>query len=241
MELQGGTAIITGASSGIGEGVAKELAGAGMKLVITARRGKLLEKLAEQLNTEVVCVDGDIADPRLPAVLIDTAVKRFGAVDVVFNNAGVMIVGDVAKIDLEAACAMVRVNVEAVYRLGVLAMRQFIKQKRGHLINVSSTLGLKVRPTAELYAGTKFAVEAFSEGLHMQAAALPGCIKVSALEPGLTETHLQDKFEVHPAKAMGIKKMPTPADLARAVRFMLEQPDHVNVPRLMMQPTEQAM
>ncbi len=107
MELEGKVAIITGASSGIGEGTARELANAGMKLVLTARRKQVLEKIAAQIDTEVAIITGDIIDESLPQKLIDTAVERFGSCDVVFNNAGVMTVGKAEDINLEAVCRMV--------------------------------------------------------------------------------------------------------------------------------------
>ncbi|MHC4168261.1 MAG: SDR family oxidoreductase [Planctomycetota bacterium] len=239
MKLKGKVAVITGASSGIGEGTAHELARAGMKLVLTARRKELLDKLAAQIDTETVVVAGDIADESLPQKLIDTAVEKFGSCDVVFNNAGIMIVGSAEDIDLEAATRMVRVNVEAVYRLGILAMRHMVKQGGGYLINTSSILGTKVRQTTGAYAGTKFAVEALTEDLRMQAYGTG--VRVCALEPGLVETHLQDHFEVHPRDMLNIKNMVKPADIARTIRFMLEQPDHVAIPRILVMPADQGM
>ncbi len=239
MELKGKVAVITGASSGIGEGTARELASAGMKLVLTARRKDTLDKIAAQLDTEVAVVSGDMTDKSLPQKLIDTAVEKFGSCDVVFNNAGIMIVGSAEDIDLEAVCRMVRVNVEAVYRLGILAMRHMVKQGSGYLVNTSSILGTKVRQTTGAYAGTKFAVEALTEDLRMQAYGTG--VRVCALEPGLVETHLQDHFEVHPRDMLNIKDMVKPADIARVVRFMLEQPDHVAIPRILVMPTDQTM
>lgn len=239
MELKGKVAVITGASSGIGEGTARELARAGMKLVLTARRKELLDKIAAQLDTETVVVASDIADEALPQTLIDTAVKKFGSCDVVFNNAGIMIVGSAGDIDIEDVTRMVRINVEAVYRLAILAMRHMIKQGGGYLINTSSILGTKVRQTTGAYAGTKYAVEALTEDLRMQAAGTG--VRVCALEPGLVETHLQDHFDVHPKDMLNIKDMVQPADIARAIRFMLEQPDHVAIPRILVMPTDQGM
>ncbi len=239
MELKGKVAVITGASSGIGEGAARELADAGMKLVLTARREETLDKIAAQLNTEVAVVAGDITDEALPQKLIDTAVERLGSCDVVFNNAGVMIVGSAEDIDLEAACRMVRINVEAVYRLAIVAMRHLVSKGGGYLINTSSILGMKVRQTTGAYAGTKFAVEALTEDLRMQAAGTG--VRVCALEPGLIETHLQDHFDVHPRDMLNITDMVQPADVARVIRFMLEQPDHVAIPRILVMPTDQGM
>ena len=239
MELKGKVAIITGASSGIGEGLARELAEAGMNLVLTARRKNLLEKLAKQLDTEVAIVAGDIADESIPQRLIDTAVDKFGSCDVVLNNAGVMIVGKAEEIDVEAVCRMVRVNVEAMYRLAILAMRHMIKQGQGYLINTSSILGTKVRQTTGAYAGTKFAVEAFTEDLRMQAAGTG--VRVCALEPGLIETHLQDHFPVHPRDMLNIKKAIQPSELGKIIHYMLELPDHIAIPRILVMPTEQGM
>jgi NADP-dependent 3-hydroxy acid dehydrogenase YdfG len=187
----------------------------------------------------VVIVSGDITDESLPQALIDTAVEKFGSCDVVFNNAGVMIVGKAHDIDLDAMCRMVRVNVEAVYRLAIIAMRHLIKQGSGYLINTSSILGTKVRETTGAYAGTKYAVEALTEDLRMQAAGTG--VRVCALEPGLVDTHLQDHFPVHPKDALNIKHMATPEDIGRAIRFMLEQPDHVAIPRILVMPADQGM
>jgi NADP-dependent 3-hydroxy acid dehydrogenase YdfG len=239
MELKGKVAVITGASSGIGEGSAYELAAAGMKLVLTARRKELLEKITAQLGTEVAIVAGDITEESLPQKLLDTAVEKFGSCDVVLNNAGIMIVGEAKKIDIEAVCRMVRINVEAVYRLAILAMRHMIEQGSGYIINTSSILGLKVRKTTGAYAGTKFAVEALTEDLRMQAAGTG--VRVCSLEPGLVETHLQDHFDIHPRDMLNIKDLVQPSDIGRTIRFMLEQPDHVAIPRILVMPADQGM
>lgn len=239
MELEGKVAVITGASSGIGEGAARELASAGMKLVLTSRRKQLLDKIAAQLETEVVTIAGDITNESLPQKLIDTAAETFGSCDVVFNNAGVMIVGKVQDIDLDAMCRMVRINVEAMYRLAILAMRYMTSQGSGYLINTSSILGMKVRKTTGAYAGTKYAVEALTEDLRMQAAGTG--VRVCSLEPGLVETHLQDHFPVHPKDMLNIRQLVTPADIGRAIRFLLEQPDHVAIPRILVMPADQGM
>ena len=239
MELKNKVAVITGASSGIGEGTARELADAGMKLILTARRKDLLDKLAKQLDTDVIVVAGDMTDESLPQQLIDTAVETFGSCDVVFSNAGIMIVGKAEEIDIEAMCRMVRINIEAVYRLAILAMRQMISQGNGYLINTSSILGTKVRQTTGAYAGTKYAVEALTEDLRMQAAGTG--VRVCALEPGLVETHMQDHFPVHPRDALNIQAPVQPADVARVIRFVLEQPEHVMIPRILVMPSEQGM
>jgi NADP-dependent 3-hydroxy acid dehydrogenase YdfG len=131
------------------------------------------------------------------------------------------------------------VNCEAAVRVAYTALKHFKKAGSGHLINVSSILGTKVRPNAGVYAATKFAIEALSEALRMELAKTD--IKVSTIEPGVVETELQDHFAVHPKQALGITAPLSPADIARAVRFILEQPAHVRIPVMMVLPGEQPM
>lgn len=238
MSIKDQTAIITGASGGIAAGVARELSSAGMNLVLTARRAERLQSLADELgNCEVVA--GDITDPELPQRLVDGAVARFGGCDVVFNSAGIMHVGSIEEADIDKLCSMVRVNVEAATRMAYVALKYFKKSSRGHLINVSSVLGTKVRPNAGVYAGTKYSIEALSQALRMEVAKTD--IKVSMIEPGLVETELQDHFPVHPKELLGITKPLQAADVARCVRFILEQPQHVRIPVMMILPGEQPM
>ncbi|MDQ3812870.1 MAG: SDR family oxidoreductase [Armatimonadota bacterium] len=236
MQLQDQVAIITGASSGIGAAVARDLHAAGMKLVITARREERLLRLAGE-HDDILCVAGDIADPELPANLVATAVDAFGRCDVVFNNAGILEVASLDKIDIERVCAMVRINVEAAFRMAYVAVQHFRSAGRGHLINTSSVLGTKVRPTAGWYAGTKFAIEALSEALRMELVGTN--IKISCIEPGLVLTELHDNWEVHPTQQLNVSQPLQPEEIARCIRFLLEQPEHVRIPRLMILPGEQ--
>jgi len=236
--LHGQVCVITGASSGIGYGLAQELDRAGMKLVITARRGDRLEQLAADL-TDCVCIVGDIADREMPQKLIDTAVDRFGRCDVVFNSAGIMQVGSIDDVDIDALEKMISVNVAAATRMAYTALRHFKTAGSGHLVNVSSILGTKVRPNAGVYAGTKYAIEALSEALRMEVAKSD--IKVSMIEPGLVRSELQDHFELHPRDALGITQPLEPVDIARCVRFVLELPAHVRIPVMMILPGQQPM
>ena len=236
--LAGQVALITGASSGIGDGLARELHAAGMKLVLTARRKERLTALAEELgDCEVVAAD--IAHPETPQKLIAQSLKRFNRLDVVFNSAGIMFAGTVEESNVDDLCQMIRVNTEAATRMAYEAVKHFQTVNRGHLINVSSILGTKVRPGTGVYAGTKHAIEALSEALRMELAQTP--IKVSVIEPGLVGTELQDHFKVHPREVLGIEKPLSPADIARCVRFLLEQPPHVRIPVMMILPEGQPM
>ena len=238
MSLQGKVAIITGASSGIGRGVALELDRAGMKLVVSARRADRLEELAGELS-EAEPVSGDLTDASMPQRLVDAAVDRFGKLDVVFSNAGIMDTAPIDSADIERLCTNVRVNFEGAVRMAYTALRYFKNQGSGHLITTSSILGTKVRPTAGVYAGSKYGVEALTEALRMELAG--SGVRVGCIEPGLVNTELQDHFELHPRDMLGIERPLEPEDIARCVRFMLEQPPHVSIPRMMVLPSEQVM
>jgi len=238
MSLEGKVAVITGASSGIGAAVARDLHDGGMKLVLSARRENRLHKLTEEIG-EAVFVQGDITDPDLPQALVDTALATYGRCDVVFNNAGIMRVGKVEEIDIEGICEMVRVNVEAAFRMAYVAVKHFRSVGRGCLINTSSILGTKVRPTTGAYAGTKYAIEALTEALRLELAGTD--IVISCVEPGLVMTELHREWEVHPKDLFDIKAPLAPEDIARAVRFLLEQPAHVRIPRILVVPGEQPL
>lgn len=240
MDLKGAVGIITGASSGIGRASAKLLSETGASLVVTARRRDMLERLVGDLSGEAVAVAGDIVDPALPQTLIDSALAQFGRLDFVFSNAGIMNIGSVDETVAEDMTAMIRVNYEAAVRMAYAALKVFKPQGRGDLITTSSILGLKVRPTVGVYAGTKFAVEAFTDSLRMELAGTG--VRVMVIEPGYTSTELQSHWT--PAQREMLKSIARPVqpvEIARAVRFMLEQPDHVVIPRLLMVPVDQTL
>jgi NADP-dependent 3-hydroxy acid dehydrogenase YdfG len=119
------------------------------------------------------------------------------------------------------------------------ALKYFLPRGTGDLITTSSILGTKVRPTAGVYAASKYGVEALTEALRMEVAG--SGVRIACIEPGLVATELQDHFDVHPRDALGIEQPLQPADIARCVRFMLEQPRHVTIPRLLVLPSEQPM
>jgi NADP-dependent 3-hydroxy acid dehydrogenase YdfG len=239
-KLAGKVAVVTGASSGIGRAVARDLAAAGVRLVLTARRAERLRSLAGEISPAAVAtVAADMADPSTPEAVLGAAVERFGGCDIVVSGAGTMHAGTIEGLDIDAVCAMIRLNVEAATRMAYAALRHFKARGSGRLINVSSVLGTKVRPTTGAYAGTKHAIEALSEALRMEVAGTG--IGVTVIEPGLTETELQDHFPEHPRKVLGVTEPLAPEDVARCVRFVLEQPAHVRIPVLMVMPYQQAL
>ncbi|MDP6351349.1 MAG: SDR family oxidoreductase [Alphaproteobacteria bacterium] len=231
-DLSGKVAVVTGAGSGIGRAVAEGFRDAGMKLVVTGRRAHKLDGFGD--GDEIAKVAGDITDPALPGHLLEVALDRFARCDFAVNNAGYMTSGPIADIDIDKVCHMVRVNVEAAYRVAHVFVRHFSAVGEGHLINTSSVLATKVRATAGAYCGTKYAIKALSEALRMELGTTK--VKVSCVEPGLVLTELHEDFEVHPKDQLGIDEPLRPADVARAVMFQVSQPDHVLIPRLMILP-----
>jgi NADP-dependent 3-hydroxy acid dehydrogenase YdfG len=230
--LEGKVAIITGASSGIGLAVARDLRSAGVELVLTGRREDCLAQISTDLG--VAMLTGDVTDPTLPERLLELALDVYGRCDLVLNNAGILEVGPIDSIDIDKVCEMVRVNVEAAYRVAYTVLRHFIQQGHGHLINMSSVMGTKVRPHAGAYAGTKYAIEALSEALRMEVAGT--AVQITCIEPGLVMSDLHRDWSVHPSESMNIQRPLQPEDIARCVRFALSQPDHVRIPRLMVLP-----
>lgn len=236
ISLTGQVIVITGASSGIGAATAKNLAQAGMKLVLTARREDRLRALADACGGATI-VPGDITDPALPQRVLDAALKAHGRCDVLFNNAGLLETGPIEAIDLERVCHMVRVNVEAAFRAAYVFLRHFKSVNAGHLLNTSSVAGTKVRATIGPYAATKYAIEALSESLRMELAKTP--IKVTCIEPGVVTTELHQRWATQPAQALGIAQPITADDIAEMIRYLLQQPAHIRIPRMMVLPTGQ--
>jgi NADP-dependent 3-hydroxy acid dehydrogenase YdfG len=227
--------MITGASSGIGKATATLLDRAGMKCLLTARNEEKLKQLANTLDGAVI-VPGDMTDPAMPQRLVDEAIKAFGRLDAVFNNAGVMHIGSVDDADIDALCFMARLNFEALVRMSYVALRHFKRQGSGFLINTSSLMGLKTVPQIGVYNGTKHAVEALTDALRMELAGTG--VKVAAIEPGRTRTHLFDHWR-EDQKFRPDDGFIEPEDVARCIRFILEQPDEVLIPRLLVLPAKQ--
>jgi NADP-dependent 3-hydroxy acid dehydrogenase YdfG len=238
MELANKVAVITGASSGIGAAVARNLNQADVKLVLSGRRAERLAALAGELNHTAV-LPGDITEPEMPDSLIKTALDNFGRCDIVFNNAGTIVMGTIEEIDIEKICRMARVNVEAAYRMAYVALKHFKSAGSGFLVNTSSIVGTKVRPTGGAYAGTKHAIEALTEALRMELAKTG--IGVACIEPGLVETEIFRDWDEFPSQKFDIPRPLQPEDIARMVRFVLEQPDHVRIPRIMALPADQEL
>ncbi len=143
-------------------------------------------------------------------------------------------VGTIEEIDIDKMTDMLKVNIEATFRLIYKILKQFKNQGFGHVINISSVMGTKVRATAGAYAATKFALEALSEALRMELVGTN--IQVSCIEPGLVMTELHKNWGVRPKDSMGISEPLTVDDIVNSVKYIMEQPEHVRIPKLMILP-----
>lgn len=233
MQLTDTVAVVTGASAGIGAAIARELAGAGARLVLTGRREERLQEIARTLPTDSAILAAEIADPATPELLLQLAQERFGRVDIVVNNAGVLTVGPIETIDLDELSQMIRINFEAVVRSSYIFARVFKAQKSGAIINVSSIGATLTAPMGGVYGGLKQALEGFTQALRIELAA--SGVKVGTIAPGTTRTEIFREMRARGDKGWDEYITPLEAeDIARGVRFMLEQPDRANIARLQM-------
>ena len=232
---------ITGASSGIGEAIARRLAARGAQLILGARRTERLEALAQELGESVVAFPLDVTNREQFQAFVARAVDRFGRLDVLINNAGVMPLSPLAEDRVEEWDQTIDVNIKGVLYGISAALPQFQKQQSGHLINVSSVAGHLVFPGAAVYCGTKYAVRAISEGFRQEAG--PN-IRTTILSPGAVSTELADSIK-HGQTRESVKAftdIAIDADaMARAVAFAIEQPDDVDVNELLIRPTAQTL
>lgn len=228
--------LITGASSGIGEATARELAAAGARLFIGARRSKRLEALADELGEAIAWRTLDVTDAADFDAFADAAEERFGRIDALVNNAGVMPLSPLAALKREEWKRMIDVNIHGVLNGIAAVLPRFIAQKDGHVVNVASVGAHLVLPTAAVYCGTKYAVWAITEGLRQEHDE----IRSTVISPGVTATELGDDIS-DPSVAAALKdwrqKSLTPDAIARAIRYALEQPAGVDINEVVVRPT----
>jgi len=240
---EGKVVVITGASSGIGEATALLLAERGAKVVLGARGLDRLEALADRIARAgggTVYARTDVKRREDLSNLVRLACERYGKLDVLVNNAGIMPVSPLDDLRVEDWEEMIDVNIKGVLYGIAAALPVFRKQGFGHFVNTASTAGHKTVPSQSVYSGTKFAVRAISEGLRQEAGDK---LRVTIISPGFVRTNFTEGVtnpELRAQRAASRDKFAMPPDaIARAIAFAIEQPADVDVNEIVIRPTAQ--
>jgi NADP-dependent 3-hydroxy acid dehydrogenase YdfG len=238
--------VITGASSGLGEATARHLSAQGATVVLGARRADRLEALANELTERggrALAMTTDVTDHNQVKQLVDAAVQNYGRVDVMLNNAGLMPHSPLERLKIDDWDRTIDVNIKGVL-YGIAATLPYMKEQRsGHVINVSSVAGHKVRSAGAVYSATKSAVRVISEGLRQEVK--PYNIRTTVISPGAVATELPQSI-TEPDVAANIRRFyedyAIPADsFARMVAFAMSQPEDVDVNEIVFRPTRQEL
>ncbi len=242
--ISGKVIVITGASSGLGECTARHLSALGAILVLGARRTERLQTLVTELEKQggkAIAVATDVTRKEQVEALLKTAVEKFGRVDVLLNNAGLMQQSRLDSLKTDEWDNMIDVNLKGTL-YGIAAVLPYMQaQKSGHIINVSSVAGHKVTPAGSVYCATKHAVRAISEGLRSEVKEWN--LRTTIISPGAVATELTDHItekkigqgmrDFYKQHAVG------PDSFARIVEFALSQPAEVDINEILYRPTSQ--
>ncbi len=240
MSIAGKSIIITGASSGIGAATAKVLAERGAKLMLAARREDRLKELVDQLGEPTRYRVTDVSNHDDMLQLGEETEKCFGKVDVLVNNAGIMPLSFFTSRKVEEWDRMIDVNIKGVLYGVDAVLPSMMERGDGHIINVSSVAGHKVRPSSGVYAGTKYAVRAISEGLRQECA---GKVRVTTISPGAVATELATTItdEAVRSNLGGTFDFDflSGEDIANAIAFAIEAPNNMAVNEILVRPIGQ--
>lgn len=239
-------AVITGASSGIGEATARALCREGYSIALAARREDRIAALCQTLSDDggsALSIPTDVSDEDSVRNLIETTKAEFGRLDVLVNNAGVMLLGPIGGANTDDWRTMVNVNLLGLMYCTHAAMPVMAEGGGGHIVNLSSVAGRVARFGSGVYNATKWGVGAFSESLRQEA--LHSNIRVTIIEPGFVETELQAHNQ-NPAVLDAIEKnreqigdVLTSDDIANAIVFAVNQPEHVSINEVLVRPSKQ--
>jgi NADP-dependent 3-hydroxy acid dehydrogenase YdfG len=243
--LAGKVAAITGASSGIGEATALALAKAGASVTLAARRGDRISELAKRIEADggrALAIETDVTDESQANAFVRETKEQLGRLDVLVNNAGVMLLGPVIGADTEEWRRMIEVNLLGLLYCTHAALPIMGEQGSGHIVNISSVAGRFANFGSAVYNLTKFGVNAFSEALRQEVT--PAKVKVTVIEPGFVATELQG-HNTHPMVLETLEKMrqemePLEAgDIAEAILYAVAAPDRVAVNEVLVRPAGQ--
>ena len=238
MKLKNKTALVTGASSGIGEACARALSGNGAKVILTGRNQKKLEQLSKEIGGIFLTANLSISED---VVSLFEAID--GSIDILVNNAGVAPKASIIDGDIEAFQTLLNVNVLALTHCCQLALKKFDPKNGGQIVNISSMSGHRVPPSGGFYAATKFAVRAVTEALRYELKSKENKTRVTMISPGFVDTPLLENYfrgdeETLSALRQDIEML-KPQDIAQTLIHILETPKHVEIGDVMMRPSEQ--
>lgn len=243
-QIEDKVVLITGASSGLGAATARLLAARGARLMLAARREDRLSNLVSDIEAAggaVAHLATDVTDCEQMDTLAHKTLQKYGHIDVLVNNAGLMPLSPLDQLKVDEWMRMVDVNIKGVL-YGIAAVLPHMRErKRGHIINMSSVAGHKVFPASAVYSATKFAVRAISEGLRLESN---GEIRVTNISPGAVATELtgtiSDKDVAESVNALYADAIDADA-IARAIAYAIEQPDDVDVNEIIIRPVKQEL
>jgi NADP-dependent 3-hydroxy acid dehydrogenase YdfG len=246
-EIKDKIILITGASSGIGESTARLLSEQGAAVALAARRLNRLQEIAKDLHAKggnVEIFETDVTDEQACNQLAKEVEDKFGRVDVLVNNAGVMLLGPVLNAPTDEWRQMMDVNVLGLLYMTHAVLPGMTKQKSGHIINISSVAGRTASAGSAVYNATKWAVNAFTEALRHELVQGKTNIRTTLIEPGAVVTELishnrPDAQEAIEQRLGGITKRLEADDIAQGILYAISQPTHVNVNEILIRPTEQ--
>ena len=246
MDLTGKVAVITGASSGIGEATALALAQAGVKLVLAARREERLEALAQKIKGmegEAVVFAADLRDAAKAEMCIEKAVEAFGRIDILVNNAGTMLLSPIDRAEPSDWQSMLEINLLSLMYTSRAALIKMRAQGSGHIVNISSVAGRSAGPTAGGYNASKWGVNGFSEALRREAHG--DGVRVTVIEPGVVATELTEHIPDEETRTnyearVGEMEPLESEDVAAAIFYAITQPRRVNVNEILIRPLDQA-
>lgn len=246
-ELDGTVALVTGASSGIGEATARTLAAAGATVALVARRKDRLDALATEIGGGAVAIEADITDRAQADDAVAQTVSQLGRLDILVNNAGVMLLGPIEDAPIDEWDRMLEINLRAALSMTKAALPHLLTaaaEEPRHvadLINISSTAGRQVKKGSAVYNLTKHGLGAFSESFRQEFSRRH--LRVGVVEPGAVVSELRDHLRdgVREANLKRLDQMePLQAqDIADAVRFIVTRPRHQTINELLIRPTEQ--
>jgi NADP-dependent 3-hydroxy acid dehydrogenase YdfG len=249
-DLQGTVALVTGASSGIGEATARELAARGAAVAIAARRKDRLDALAAEIEAaggRAVAIECDVTDRSRARALVEQTVDELGRLDTVVNNAGVMLLGPIVDAPVEEWDRMVALNVQGLLYVAHAALPHLLAAAAGDprhvadLVNVSSVAGRVARSGSGVYNLTKHGVGAFSESLRQEVTGRH--VRVSLVEPGAVATelvqHVREEIRDVLRQSLGQVEMMQATDIADAIAYVVTRPRRVAINEVLIRPTEQ--